>query len=70
MTLLNHRLHHAVGLLGLGWLAFVAMAVTFIANLIMVMIVGVRTSVCYRERKLFKEMMDTVGRRGRDKKNE
>jgi hypothetical protein len=60
VALLSHRLHHAAGLLGLGRFAFVAS----------VMIVAVRMGFCYRERKLFKEMMDTVGRRGRDKKNE
>jgi hypothetical protein len=46
------------------------MAVTFIASLIMVMIVDVRTSVCYRERRLIKEMVDTVGRRGHEKNHE
>ena len=70
MALLSHRLHHAVGLFGLGRLAFVAMAVTLIAGLMMVMIVGVRMSFCYRKRELFKEMMNPVGRRGREENHE
>ena len=71
MALLSHRLHHAVGLVGLGRLAFLAMAVTLIAGLMMmVMIVGVRMSFCYRKRELFKEMMNPVGRRGREENHE
>jgi hypothetical protein len=71
VALLSHRLHHAIGLLGLGRLAFVAMAVTLIAGLMMmVMIAGVRMSFCYREREVFKEMMNPVGRRGREENYE
>ncbi|HSF59358.1 MAG TPA: hypothetical protein VLD83_14895 [Candidatus Binatia bacterium] len=68
MALLSHRLHHAVGLLGIGRLAFVALAVTPVAGR-MVMIVGVRMSFCCRSRQFFKEMMNPMGRRGREKKN-
>ena len=67
MTILSRRLYRAVGLLGLGRLVFVAMGVTLIAS---VMIVGVRVVVRYREPGVFKEVMDTMGRRGREKKNE
>jgi hypothetical protein len=71
VALLSHRLHHAVGLLGLGRLAFVAMAVTLIASLMMMlMILDVRMSLCCRDRQLFKEMMNSVRRRGREKNHE
>ena len=47
------------------------MAVTLIAGLMMmVMIAGVRMSFCYRKRELFKEMMNPVGRRGREENHE
>jgi len=34
-----------------------------------VVIVGLRVVVCYRERGFFKEMMNPMGRGGREKKN-
>jgi hypothetical protein len=47
------------------------MAVTLIASLMMmVMILAVRMSLCCRERQLFEEMMNSVGRRGREKNHE
>ena len=67
MALLSHRLDHAVGLLGFGRLSPLTVAVTLIVSL--VIIVAVRMSLCHWERQLFKEMMNPVGRRGREKKN-
>jgi hypothetical protein len=67
VAILSHRLHHTVALLGLPRLVILAMALTRVGCW---MLMGVRMGFCYRERELFKEMMDTVGCRGRDKKNE
>ena len=67
MAILSHRLHRTVALLGLPRLVILAMALTRVGCW---MIMGVRMGFCYRERELFKEMMNTVGRRGREKKNE
>ena len=64
MSILRHRLHRAVALLGLPRLLVPAVAVIRIGR---VMIVGV--VVRYRERRFFKEMMDAMRCRSGEKKN-
>jgi hypothetical protein len=67
VAILSHRLHRTVALLGLPRLVILAMTPTRVRC---GMIMGVRMGFCYRERGFFKEMMNTVRRRGREKKNE
>jgi hypothetical protein len=67
VAILSHRLHRTIALLGLSRLVVLAMALTRVGG---VMIAGVRMSFCYRERELFKEMMDAMRYRDREKKHE
>jgi hypothetical protein len=64
VSILRRRLHRAVALLGLRRLTLAAVTVIRIGR---VMIVGV--VVRCRERRFFKEMMDAMRGRGREKKN-
>jgi hypothetical protein len=63
VSILRRRLHRAVALLGLPRLMLAAVTVIRIGR---VMIVGV--VVRYRERRFFKEMMDTMRCRDCEKK--
>jgi hypothetical protein len=67
VAILSHRLHRTIALLGLSRLVVLAMALTRVGG---VMVAGVRMSFCYRERELFKEMMDAMRCRDREKKHE
>jgi hypothetical protein len=65
VRILSHRLQRAVAVLGLRRVVVVASAVILVAGF---MIVPVEVFLRYRKR-LLKNMMDTMGRGGREKKH-
>ena len=65
MRILSHRLQRAAVVLGLGRVVVVASAVILVVGF---MIVPMEVFLRYG-RRLLKNMMDTMGRRGREKKH-
>jgi hypothetical protein len=66
VRILSHRLQRAVAVLGLRRLVVVASAMIFVAGF---MIVHMGVFLRYGMRRLLKNMMDTMGRGGREKKH-
>jgi hypothetical protein len=66
VRILSHRLQRAVAVLGLSRPVVVASAMIFVAGF---MIVHTGVFLRYRMRRLLKNMMDTMGRGGREKKH-
>ena len=67
MSILSHRLHRAVAMPGLRRLVVTALVLILVAG---VMIVRMEVFLREGKRRLLKKMMDTMGRRNREKKNE